>query len=138
MAEDVVQDVFSALWREPEKFDSERGTLRAYLGVMTHRRSIDAIRRTDRWRQYDQKAVIPAGPVPDGADETVTAEVVAKAIGRLPSDQRRAVELVYWHGLTHHEAAAALGVPEGTLKSRLRLAQTKLREWLAPLGSLAV
>lgn len=138
IAEDVVQEVFTTLWRQPDRYDPERGTLRAYLGVMAQRRSIDAVRRTDRWHQYEQKAEMPVDTGSDGADSALTAQEVARAIRRLPDDQRRAVELVYWQGLTHHEAAAALGVPEGTMKSRLRLAQAKLRDWLAPLGSTAV
>jgi RNA polymerase sigma-70 factor (ECF subfamily) len=61
--------------------------------------------------------------------------VVRQAIARLPEDQRRAVELVFWHGHTHREVAAVLAIPEGTAKSRLRLAQAKLAEWLAPLSA---
>ena len=70
----------------------------------------------------------------DPADATALAESVRQAIQRLPDDQRRAIELAFWQGMTQHEVAHALGIPEGTVKSRLRLAQAKLRDWLEPLS----
>jgi RNA polymerase sigma-70 factor (ECF subfamily) len=60
------------------------------------------------------------------------AGVVRDAIKKLPVEQREAVELAYFNGLTHREVATTLGIPEGTAKSRLRLAQTKLQSWLDP------
>ena len=59
-------------------------------------------------------------------------DAVRMAIARLPYDQRRAVELAFWKGRTYREVAQELGIPEGTAKSRLRLAQRKLSQWLAP------
>jgi RNA polymerase sigma-70 factor, ECF subfamily len=71
----------------------------------------------------------------DTSDQTDLGETVRLAIARLPLQQRQAVELAYWHGQTHKEIAQVLRVPEGTVKSRLRLAQAKLAEWLAPVCS---
>lgn len=136
MAEDVLQEVLTALWSQPERFDPDRGSLRAYLGVVTHRRAVDAVRASARRQAREEQAealdVTSIGG--DHSDSAAVAETVRRAIERLPVDQRRAIELAYWQGMTHHEVAGALGVPEGTVKSRLRLAQVKLRDWLEPLA----
>ena len=136
MAEDVLQDVFTALWCQPERFDPDRGSMRAYLGVLTHRRSVDAVRAAVRRQAREQKveSLDLLTPWCDPADAAAVTEAVRQAIGRLPADQRRAIELAFWQGMTQHEVACALGIPEGTVKSRLRLAQAKLRDWLAPLA----
>jgi RNA polymerase sigma-70 factor (ECF subfamily) len=134
-AEDVVQEVFTALWSRPDRYDPDRASLRTFLGVLAHRRAVDAVRSSAR--RQAREDVFEAGGVPaewrDLADATAVAETVRCAIERLPEDQRRAIELAFWHGMTHPEVAAALGIPEGTVKSRLRLAQAKLRDWLGPL-----
>lgn len=135
MAEDVVQEVFTSLWTHPHRFDPDRGSLRSYLGLMAERRAIDLLRSSSRRLARDIRAtsIEPASGACDHADATATSEMVRQAITRLPGDQRRAVELAFLHGMTYREVALSLGVPEGTVKSRLRLAQSKLREWLTPL-----
>jgi RNA polymerase sigma factor (sigma-70 family) len=135
-ADDVLQEVFTALWCHPERFDPERGTLRAYLGVLAHRRAVDAVRASVRRRTREER-VEPFDSLPmsgDPAEATAIAESVRQAIERLPEAQRLAIELAFWQGMTQHEVAHALGIPEGTVKSRLRLAQAKLRDWLEPLA----
>jgi RNA polymerase sigma-70 factor (ECF subfamily) len=134
-AEDVVQEVITTLWTSPDRFDPARGTLRAFLGVQAHRRAVDAVRRDVRrnTRENLTAATSPTNAV--AADETEgvgLVDLVRDAIGRLPAAQRRAVELAYYGGLTQRELAGMLGIPEGTAKSRLRLAHAKLSEWLAP------
>lgn len=138
IAEDVVQEVFTSLWTDPHRFDANRGSLRAYLGVQTYRRAIDAVRRDHRRRAREERVataarVDDARGVHDGIDAAILAEEVRTAIARLPAEQRAAVELVFWSGLTCREVATVLAIAEGTAKSRLRLAQAKLSEWLAPL-----
>ena len=138
-AEDVVQEVFTALWTNPQRFDAKRGSLRAFLGVQTYGRAIDSIRRdTRRRKREDNVAMSQLGrdctSGRDAIDSATTAAVVQDAITRLPAEQRAAVELVFWNGLTYREVATALAIPEGTAKSRLRLAQARLSEWLAPLS----
>jgi RNA polymerase sigma-70 factor (ECF subfamily) len=135
-AEDVTQEVFVTLWQQPEHFDAQRGSLRAYLGVHAQRRAIDALRRDGRrtQREHRHHRLHPASEATPGdtAECNALADVVRDAIGRLPAEQREAVELAYFKGLTQREVATALGIPEGTAKSRLRLAQTKLQSWLDP------
>ena len=139
MAEDVTQEVFVSLWEKPEAFDPSRGTLRAWLGVLTHRRAVDRVRReTAAQRKERAAAARPAAPPPDIAEAAasmIVAQRVRDAVAELPTEQRVAVELAYFGGKTYLEVAEALGFPEGTAKSRLRLAMKKLA---ASLGSEGV
>jgi RNA polymerase sigma-70 factor, ECF subfamily len=134
IAEDVTQEVFVTLWQHPERFDAQRGSLRAYLGVHAHRRAIDAVRRDVRRTAREQRhhrLQADGGCGPEAsADAAPVADAVRSAIERLPADQRQAVELAYFGGMTQREVATSLGIPEGTAKSRLRLAQAKLQSWL--------
>ena len=135
-AEDVTQEVFVTLWQHPERFDAGRGTLRAYLGVHAQRRAIDALRRdgrrTDREHRHHHLHRSGATEPVDKVENAVLSGTVRKAISRLPAEQREAVELAFFNGLTHREVATTLGIPEGTAKSPLRLAQAKLESWLDP------
>jgi RNA polymerase sigma-70 factor (ECF subfamily) len=135
-AEDVVQEVFCNLWRNPDRFQPERGSLRAFLGVQAHRRSVDNVRsdvrrqaREERHHELDPQQ---RGRAVDEQDSQAVVELVRQAIARLPAEQRQAVEMAYLQGHTYRELAELLGIPEGTAKSRLRLAQAKLGEWLGP------
>lgn len=128
-AEDVVQDVFVGLWMHPEQFDAGRGSLRTYLCLAAHRRAIDLLRSELRRcaREDSAQRLLPAQR---DNEEDLTAHLVAgvvqEAVGRLPDDQRRVIELAYFRGLTYREVAHTLGLPEGTAKSRLRLGLAKL------------
>ena len=136
IAEEIVQDVFTALWSHPDRFDPARGSLRAFLGVQAHRRGIDAIRRdssrTAREDRYEHLSP-RYDTTPDSEVESSSLrDLVRDAVGRLPAEQRQVIELAYFGGYTQRELANVLGIPEGTAKSRLRLAQHKLGAWLAP------
>jgi RNA polymerase sigma-70 factor (ECF subfamily) len=140
-AEDVVQEVFTHLWTHPERFDPARGSLRAFLGMQAHGRAIDAVRsessRSGReQRHFDLDSSQTRSPSDDLEAASVQALVKA-AIGRLPEEQRQVVELAYFGGYTHRELASILGIPEGTAKSRIRSAQSKLSAMLAPELELA-
>ncbi len=133
-AEDVTQEVFVTLWRQPERFDARRGSLRAFLGVHAQRRAIDAMRRegrrTERERRHHRLHPLAETTPGDAAQGSALSDVVHQAIEKLPADQRAVVELAYFGGLTLREIATTLDIPEGTAKSRLRLAQAKLQSWL--------
>jgi RNA polymerase sigma-70 factor (ECF subfamily) len=130
-AQDVVQDVFVDLWCHPGRFDATHGSLRAYLMVCARHRAQDvvrsAVRRADRELRYDQLTPVPAQPSPwEQATAAETAATVHDAVRLLSPDQREAVELAYFGGLSYRDVALVLGVPEGTVKSRVRLALAKL------------
>jgi RNA polymerase sigma-70 factor (ECF subfamily) len=141
-AEDVVQEVMCSLWHHPERFDERRGSLRAYLGMQAHRRAVDLLRadsrRRGRERRFESVECTSPSWLPDGAlpvDDATARELVHNAIARLPDEQRRAVSLAFFDGHSYREVAVLLGIPEGTAKSRLRLAQAKLAQWLAPMAA---
>lgn len=130
-AQDVVQDVFVELWRHPGRYDPGAGPLRAYLAMQARHRAVDLIRSELRRaaRQERSGRLDPGRAVPSPAEQVVASEAAATvraAIEQLPEGQRRIIELAYFQGLTCREAALAAGIPEGTAKSRLRLALAKL------------
>ena len=134
-AEDVVQDAFVALWKQAHRFDPKRGQVRSWLLTIVHHRAIDAVRR----RSGRAERALPDGPdapasahgrPEEVAEATIAAEAVRRAVSGLPEDQRRAVEMAYFEGLTYAEIAERVGAPLGTVKSRLRLGIEKLRAGL--------
>jgi RNA polymerase sigma-70 factor, ECF subfamily len=130
-AQDVVQDVFVELWSRPGRYDPAAGPLRAYLVLLARHRAVDIVRSELRRvaRQEHSYRLVPRQPDLTPLDEAMVSEAagaVRAAVKQLPDGQRRIVELAYFGGLTCREAAAAAGIPEGTAKSRLRLALSKL------------
>jgi RNA polymerase sigma-70 factor (ECF subfamily) len=135
-AEEVVQDAFMALWRNAASFDTTRGGIKSWLLTIVHNRSIDRIRSLkSRGPQVEIDAADYSGVVNDPWD-AVTDELdgakVREAVADLPEDQRIAVELAYFQGMTHQEIAESTSVPLGTVKGRLRLGLKKLSYTLAP------
>ena len=139
-ANDITQDVFIRLWERPEGFDPARGSLRAYVTVMARRRSIDALRRHGRSVAREERVARHDPGVTPNVDEAamalVEADRVRAAVESLPAEQRRCVELAYYEGLTYREVASAMGAPEGTTKSRLRLALARLAASLDDEGAV--
>jgi RNA polymerase sigma-70 factor (ECF subfamily) len=130
-AQDVVQDVFVELWSHPDRYNPASGSLRTYLTVLAKRRALDQIRSELRRaaRQERSHRLAPGQPDRSPCEEVMTSEAAARvraALRLLPDSQRRIVELAYFGGLTCQEAAKVAGIPEGTAKSRLRLALAKL------------
>jgi RNA polymerase sigma-70 factor (ECF subfamily) len=133
LARDITQDVFTYLWELPGRVDLARGSLRAYLAVVTHRRAVDHVRRSERRTRTE--AAIALADSEDGPENLVVQAAarawsstrLAAGLAELPSEQRVAVELAYYDGLTYKQVAQTLHIPEGTAKSRLRLAMARLR-----------
>ena len=130
-AEEITQEVFVYLWQNPDRFDAERGTLRAFLGAVAHRRSVDEVRRNTRRVAREDRIGGDATnldmiEISDGVERSQTAERVRAAVSSLPEQQREAVLLAYFGGFTFRQVAEQLGIPEGTAKSRLRLGLSKL------------
>lgn len=134
-AEDVVQDVFTTLWRRPRAYDARRGPLRSYLTLVARSRAID-MWRSDRSRdaaveRYGVDLERAARHERPAADEVIRRDIGRHCLARLdeiPAAQREAVLLAYGRQMTAGEIAEALGVPVGTAKSRIRLGLSKMRE----------
>ena len=127
-AEDVLQDVFIQLWKNPGLFDSSRGNLGAWLSVIARNRAIDALRKR---RPESEIADVIVSVQPDlagDAERSRAMEKVRGALGAMPSAQRIALELAYFEGLTHTEIAAKTGEPLGTVKTRIRAGLLQLRK----------
>jgi RNA polymerase sigma factor (sigma-70 family) len=136
-AEDVSQDVFVSFWERPAAFDPARGSLRTWLGTLTHRRAVDHVRREEARRRRAEREAGRAVTEPDVeemATALLTAERVRAALELLPPDQRRAIQLAYFGGKTYRQVAETLGIPEGTAKSRLRLALRRIADALEAEG----
>jgi len=136
-AEDAVQEVFLELWRRPERFQPDRGSLGTYLRTMTRARVVDR-HRSDTARRRREAVVPGAGgeDVEAAVAAALTAAAVRVAIARLPGSEREAIELAYFGGRSYRQAAAELGQPEGTVKSRIRSGLRQLRVDLrAELGA---
>jgi RNA polymerase sigma factor (sigma-70 family) len=139
LAEDVVQEVFLTLWRDPTRFDPSRGGFATWLLTLIHHKAVDAVRRESTIRRR-MVAAPEAGedwsptPVP-GADQAAMARVAAgqvrEALHRLPYEQRQVLALAYFGGHTQREIAVLTGVPLGTVKSRMFTAVQRLRALLA-------
>lgn len=130
-AQDVVQDVFVELWSHPGRYNPDAGPLRAYLTMQARHRAVDLVRSELRRvaRQERSSRLEPGQPDRSPCEQMMASEAAATvraAVEMLPESQRRIVELAYFRGLTCREAAEAAGIPEGTAKSRLRLALAKL------------
>jgi RNA polymerase sigma-70 factor (ECF subfamily) len=132
LAQDAVQDAFLTVWRTAAAFDERRGKASTWLLTIVHRRAVDLVRREDRRRT----APVDDAPAASGDAIDETAEVreerrrVQAALEQLTPDQREALELAYYGGLTQSELAARLGVPLGTVKSRMFAGLARLRELL--------
>ncbi len=137
-AEEIVQEVFVRLWNEPNRFDPDRGTLRSFLLAHAHGRSIDLIRSDSaRKRREEREVREQADGGYDVAHEVwdmALADHVRDALAELSEDERAAIELAYFGGLTYREVAERLGQPEGTVKSRIRTGLKRLRTSLAGAG----
>ena len=135
-AEDVVHDAFVAVWRKIDRFDAERGSLRAWLMTVVRNRAIDKVRARRASIDVelaDERSLLRTGPNPtqDAALTRASGIEVRAAMASLPDEQRRALELAYFEGYTYREVAELTGVAAGTANGRLRLALAKMRDALA-------
>jgi RNA polymerase sigma-70 factor (ECF subfamily) len=139
LAEEIVQEAFLAVWRNPSGYDQQRGSVRAWLMGMVHHRAVDAVRREESQRRRAEEAMVsdpvvspdPADDVADAIDLPEQRRAVRAALAALPPEQREVIELMYFGGLSQSGIAERLGLPLGTVKSRTLLGMRRLRGAIA-------
>ena len=134
LAEDAVQEAFLVVWRTASRFVAERAKARTWILTLVHRRAVDLVRREERRQADPLTDDSPAGVAPEETEEAAwlrfERERVQAALKQLPDVQREALELAYYGGFSQSELAERLGVPLGTIKSRMFAGLARLRELL--------
>jgi RNA polymerase sigma-70 factor (ECF subfamily) len=132
--EEVLQEVFLRLWRDPERFDPTRGALRSFLLMDANARAIELVRRDAARRGREDRVLHLVEPAADELDselwDVVVAEHLREALDALDATERDAIELAYYGGYTYRQVAAILEQPEGTVKSRIRTGLKRMRDRL--------
>ncbi|MGE0819046.1 MAG: ECF RNA polymerase sigma factor SigK [Candidatus Nanopelagicales bacterium] len=134
-AEEVAQEAYLEIWRQSARFDPARGSALAWMLTIVHRRAVDRVRSAESAQARDRRyAAIGDGPAYDEVEEAATATLdrarVRRALETLTDVQREAVTLAYYGGYTHREVSDLLGVPLGTVKTRMRDGLIRLRDTL--------
>ena len=131
-SEEVVQEVFLEAWRTAARFDPTRGSARAWVVTMAHRRAVDRVRASQASSDRDEKVGVRELPPYDSVSEEVVVmleqDEVRRALDSLTPLQREAIDLAYFGGRTHREISEDLEVPLGTVKTRLRDGLIRLRD----------
>jgi len=127
-AEDVLQEIFMQIWRNPDSFIATRGSLGGWLAVVSRNRSIDALRRKRPTESVEDVALASPCNLGDEAERNVMMERAKLVIHKMPAEQRKTLEMAFFDGLTHSEIAEITGDPLGTVKTRIRSALLTLRK----------
>jgi RNA polymerase sigma-70 factor, ECF subfamily len=127
-AEDVMQEIFFQVWRNPDAFVAGRGSLGAWLAVMARNRAIDSLRRRRPTDSVDDVVLASSSDLGSEVERNRMMEKVRGVLKDLPMEQQKSVELAFFEGLTHSEIAARTGDPLGTVKTRIRSALMTLRK----------
>jgi len=141
-ADELAEDVFVEIWRRSSQYDTARGSLATWIATITRSRGIDRIRARQRHAHVelgddDRPNSVLAAPATDPAQGVVAGEDrarIARALHALGSEQREALELAYFHGLTQTEIAARLSRPLGTVKTHMRQGLIRMRDELRTQG----
>jgi len=136
LAEEVVQEVFTTIWRSPATFDPARGSLRTLLMSIAHRRAVDLVRSEVARKRREGGSDVHSEPRSAEGEvlQLMQAQHVQQAMGALSEDERRAIELAYFGGHTYREVAQLLDQPEGTVKTRIRTGLRRLRTEMVNAG----
>ncbi|MGQ0825399.1 MAG: sigma-70 family RNA polymerase sigma factor [Actinomycetota bacterium] len=138
LAEEVVQEVFVRAWRQPERYEPQRGSMRSFLLAQVHSKAVDLLRAENARRAREAKAALRSPRPGDDLErevlELVQGEAVRAALTTLSDGERAAIELAYFGGHTYKEVAVLLEQPEGTVKSRIRSGLLRLRAALIDAG----
>jgi RNA polymerase sigma-70 factor (ECF subfamily) len=129
VAEEILQDIFFQLWRNPSRFDPARGSLPGWLMVIARHRAISQLRRHNpaAGDELAEAAVVSTFNIESAASQKQLLDRVRSALEILPAEQRAAIELAYFEGMSHSEIARHTGDPLGTVKTRLRSAVETLK-----------
>jgi len=127
-AEDVLQEVFLQLWRNPQVFDANRGKLPAWLAVIARNRAIDHLRKRPPEDDIEDLPISTGVNLENEAAQRIAVDKIRGVLAQLPQDQRRALEMAFFEGMTHTEIAAKSGEPLGTIKTRIRTGLLVLRK----------
>ena len=135
-AEDLVQEVFTEIWKKAASFDPALASETTFVGLIARRRAIDFLRRQGRLPEFEPLAAAESLPLPTSETPSITCdpESVKSSLAKLPSDTRQLFHLFFEDGFTHPEIAEKTGLPLGTVKTRLRRGLITLREQLQRLG----
>ena len=127
-AEDVLQEVFMQIWRNPDSFTAARGSLGGWLSIVSRNRSIDTLRLKRPSANVDDIPLASSFNLADEAERNSLMERARGGIHKLPAEQRKTLEMAFFDGLTHSEIAEMTGDPLGTVKTRIRSALLTLRK----------
>jgi RNA polymerase sigma-70 factor, ECF subfamily len=133
LTEEVTQEVFVEVWRAASRFDSSKGSPMAWVATIAHRRAVDRVRSEQRSADRDRRAAAPMIAYDDVAEtvaDNLDRERVRHCLGTLTELQREAVTLAYYGGYTYRQVAGLLGVPAGTVSTRMRDGLIRLRDCL--------
>jgi len=143
-AEEVTIDVYLQVWRSAGSYDAGRGAPLAWILTLTRSRAIDRLRALGGHRRVtgplETARAVPSGQAgpEEGSEDAQRRRIVQAALARLAPNQRQAIELAFFSGLSHSEIAEELGEPLGTVKTRVRLGMLRLRELVGPAGREAL
>ncbi len=127
-AEDVLQEIFMQIWRNPDSFIATRGSLGGWLAVVSRNRSIDALRRRRPTESVEDVPLASPYNLAEDAERNIMTKRAREVIVLLPAEQRKTLEMAFFDGLTHSEIAEITGDPLGTVKTRIRSALLTLRK----------
>jgi RNA polymerase sigma-70 factor (ECF subfamily) len=132
-SEEVTQEVMLEIWRNASRFDADRGSATAWVMTLAHRRAVDRVRSVHAEAERERRtatADIPYDEVVEAVESSLDRERVRRCLGSLTEVQRESVNLAYYRGYTYGQVASLLGVPTGTVKTRMRDALIRLRDCL--------
>ena len=127
-AEDVLQEIFMQLWRNPGSFDAGRGNLAPWLAVIARNRAVDVLRKRRPQTEISETLVSVEPDLAGEADRGRTVERVRAVLKEMPAPQRSALEMAYFEGYSHSEISEKTGEPLGTIKTRIRTGLMQLRK----------
>ena len=132
-SEEVTQDVLLEVWRNAANFDPGRGSATAWVMTLAHRRAVDRVRSVQKESERERRTAVtdvPFDEVAEAVESSLERERVRRCLGSLTELQRESVTLAYYGGYTYSQVASLLGVPGGTVKTRMRDALIRLRDCL--------